>query len=169
MCQPLVRSGMSPSQVNYSIRPGRRTGVFQLCRKAKSPAALLFARALLPGRHLHSGIRNRCRTIFCEKKEQKRKLGVELTEPEEAERAYQDHFLLILCENLATPAMMGYDTKTKDEKRKISCHVPSYSKGWKRSHPNSWDPRSRMILDLQHNKRNDGQDGYGGLCQRVRS
>ncbi len=37
-----------------------------------------------------------------------------LTKPEEAESAYQDHFLLILCENLATPAMMGDDTKIKD-------------------------------------------------------
>jgi hypothetical protein len=34
-----------------------------------------------------------------------------LTEPEETKRAYQDQFLLILCENLAIPAMMGYDTK----------------------------------------------------------
>jgi hypothetical protein len=36
-----------------------------------------------------------------------------LTEPEEAESAYQDHFFLILCENLATSAMMGNDTTRK--------------------------------------------------------
>jgi hypothetical protein len=43
----------------------------------------------------------------------KTKTDLGLTEPEEAERAYQDHFLLILCENLAAPAMMGYDTSMK--------------------------------------------------------
>jgi hypothetical protein len=71
-----------------------------------------------------------------------------LTEPEEAERAYQDHFLLILCENLATPAMMGYDAGMKDEKRKISVTFLRSNKGWKRSHRSPKDPRSTpWILD----------------------
>ena len=52
----------------------------------------------------------------------KKETDLGLTEPEEAERAYQDHFLLILCENLATPAMMGYDTRMNQ------CYVPSPKK-----------------------------------------
>jgi hypothetical protein len=54
----------------------------------------------------------------------KKKPNLGLTEPEETERSYQDHFLLILCENLATPAMMGYDTRMKDGKG-ISVTFPS--------------------------------------------
>jgi hypothetical protein len=77
--------------------------------------------SLLPGRTaLHSGIWSRYRTVSQNKnKNKKTELG--LTEPEEAERSYQDHFLLILCENLAIPAMMGYDTRMKeDEKESVS-------------------------------------------------
>jgi hypothetical protein len=45
------------------------------------------------------------------------KNGLGLTKPEESKRAYQDHLLLILCENLATSAMMGDSTKRTDRKR----------------------------------------------------
>lgn len=34
------------------------------------------------------------------------------TEPEEAKGPYQDHFLLVLCENLATSAVVGDDART---------------------------------------------------------
>ncbi len=69
-----------------------------------------------------------------------------LTEPEETECAYQDHFLLILCEDLATPAMMGDDTRSRDEES-VSRHVPSFAPRdglVRRSHR---DPRSTMFLD----------------------
>jgi hypothetical protein len=45
------------------------------------------------------------------KKKKKGLAPTRLTEPEEAEGAYQDHFFLVLCENLATSAMMGDDTR----------------------------------------------------------
>ena len=68
----------------------------------------------------------------------------ELTEPEEAERAYQDHFLLILGENLATPTMMGNDT---EDYERISVTFPPLQGVEKKL---SRDPRSGTILDLQH-------------------
>ena len=98
----------------------------------------------------------------------KKKPNLALTEPEETERSYQDHFLLILCKNLATPAMMGYDTRMKDEKG-ISAMFPLSLQGVEKKPLIDRDPRSSRILDLQHHERTDGQDCYGGLCQRVRS
>jgi hypothetical protein len=37
-----------------------------------------------------------------------------LTKPEEAKCPYQDHFFLVLCENLATSTMVGNGARTKE-------------------------------------------------------
>jgi hypothetical protein len=80
-----------------------------------------------------------------------------LTEPEEAKGAYQDHLLLILCENLATSAMMGNNTRRKGFlKNRNQCSAGSTGVGEKRQ-----EPRTRgglVILDLQHHQRTDGQN-----------
>jgi hypothetical protein len=47
--------------------------------------------------------------------DEKRKNEQGLTKPEETEGSYQDHLFLILCENLATSAMMGDGTREDNE------------------------------------------------------
>ena len=72
-----------------------------------------------------------------------------LTEPEEAEGPYQDHFFLVLCEKLAISAMMGDDTTRKGLRNQFTV-APRGGK--------NPGPEERVIPDLQHHQRTDGQN-----------
>lgn len=107
MCQPLVTQPLLRLRLS-AVRRTKQGFSF-------SPEAVSSRKAISPLRSFRA-FRKRIPEIYetdTVQALQEKQTDLGLTEPEEAERAYQDHFLLILCENLATPAMMGYDTRMK--------------------------------------------------------